>query len=383
MSDEPTVPWQPLLDEAGGIPDGLTKLAILEEAVRLADMHGDINAGFEIRLRSYMWNAVSAGQPERMLVAFAWCLAQSDRQPDVFEPTQLLWSYSRWVIGKLRSFTQFSRQQIADALDDMEARYRRAGRSLRVVAKERCQTAMFLGDRQDGARHFEEWQRLPMDQFWDDLADECCDATRYLLDAEREDEAFELAKPICTGQYRSQVVPHNLFGCFLIPLAERGRWDEAMRYHVEGYRLVGRTLNFLGMVGCNLEFLTFTENFDAAVRCFEEHLALAAPMTDALRVYWFYLASIFFLGRLREHRGDSIALRIPKTMPIHDPAGRYDPARLVAWLDGQTLRTAAAFDARAGNDWFSHCRKDHFRRLAALRKAVPLPEASRKSNKGK
>ena len=57
---------------------GEAKLALLEEAQRLADSSGDVEAGLEIR-NEIIDAATWCGYYERSLVAFNWMLAQCDR----------------------------------------------------------------------------------------------------------------------------------------------------------------------------------------------------------------------------------------------------------------------------------------------------------------
>jgi hypothetical protein len=291
-----------LLREAAGLPEGPVRLALLEEAARAADACGDVATGFRIRSPELMWSAINAGQPEKLLVAFAWCLARSDRDPQRFPAENLLWEYSRWVLDVLCSFPQFPRRQIAEALDDMETRFRGAGRSLRVVAKQRCLCAAFLGDLDAADAGWHDWQRLPFDPEWDDAADECCDAVRYLLERDRDEAALALAAPIRDGRLRSDVVPHNVFGCLLLPLSERGLVAEAMRCHRRGVRLVSDSQNFLGMLGYHMEFLAAIGDADGAVRLFERHLPLALRTTDPLRTFFFHQSCRFSLSTLARER---------------------------------------------------------------------------------
>src|SRR5439155_17014048 len=91
-----------LTEEAELTGHGPAKIGLLEEAVRLADTHGDTEAGFNIRL-TLMEASSFAGRPDLLLVAFSWCLAQHDRDPDLFGDEDLLWKY-KWVVNHLPDF---------------------------------------------------------------------------------------------------------------------------------------------------------------------------------------------------------------------------------------------------------------------------------------
>lgn len=95
-----------LQEEAWGLPDGPSKLALLEEAVRLADTHQDVELGDEVRA-DLIRTATFCGYPEKALVAFSWRLAQSDRDPKSFPETDLLWEF-KWITDSLPGFPQIA-----------------------------------------------------------------------------------------------------------------------------------------------------------------------------------------------------------------------------------------------------------------------------------
>ena len=57
-----------LLGRAAGLDEGPAKVALLEEAVRLADTHGDVGEGFRAR-QELIRAATFGGLPDRVLVA--------------------------------------------------------------------------------------------------------------------------------------------------------------------------------------------------------------------------------------------------------------------------------------------------------------------------
>ena len=88
-----------LLDKAECLELSPTLLAILEEAVRLADLHQDVVLGIEART-SLMYVARNLLRGDILAAAFVWCLGQYDRRPDLFAGRNLL-TEQRWVIGQL------------------------------------------------------------------------------------------------------------------------------------------------------------------------------------------------------------------------------------------------------------------------------------------
>lgn len=365
-----------LMGEAAGLPDGPVKLAVLEEAVRLADTRGDTDRGFELR-EGLMWNALVSGQADKMLVAFSWCLSQSERHPEQFPEADLLWRYSYWVIEELRASPQFARSQVEFALDDLEDRFRRNGWSLRRVYRERCLTALFMGDLDRGPSLWNHWQRAPDDnRDAYDRAYEHDDEVTYKLKMEGDEAGLFHARPILDGRVRADNVPHNTFGRILVPLMRTGRLAEAMDCHVRGYRLIAHRMDYLCKAANHLEFLAVTGNIAPAVRLLERHWVWAEATWEKLRKFLFHLSARYLVLRLIDLGHTSFHLAIPATWPGHRPDGEYDLATLARLLDDQTRPLAEAFDARNGNGHFGQVtlgRVDVLRRLAC---ELPLPASA-------
>ncbi len=123
------------------------QVSLLEEAVRLADTHGDADEGFRLRT-ALATAAMLGGRPDVLLVAFSWCVAQYDRDPGRFkgeEEFSLLCGY-KWAVENLVAFPQVSRADIDKLLDDMERRYRAHGASMHAVHHKRRQVLSLMGD---------------------------------------------------------------------------------------------------------------------------------------------------------------------------------------------------------------------------------------------
>src|SRR4028119_2137094 len=120
-----------LLGRAYDFEHGDQQIALTEEAVRLADIHGDLDLQIEAKM-ALVEAATFGGAPEKALVAFSWCLGQYDKNPDLISEYDLLWKY-KWIVGHADAFPQISKIQIDGLLSDMTARYQRAGVSLRPI----------------------------------------------------------------------------------------------------------------------------------------------------------------------------------------------------------------------------------------------------------
>ena len=252
----------------GQLERGAAKVALVQEAVRLADTHSDVAAGFEAR-SELITAAMFAGQPDVELVAFSWCLAQCDRDPEQFSEEDLLWKY-KWVLDTLPLFPQISRAQIENMLEDMKTRYQRAGSTLHAVYTLRRDVSMYLGDRAQAEAAHTELERTRRDWLSNCAACVADGTVEYLNFLGRHEEALERARPILAGQQRCSEVPHRTYALVLYPLVLQGRLDEAMEYHLTGYKLIARNPKFIGQQAEHLNFLTLTDNLSKAIKLLEK-----------------------------------------------------------------------------------------------------------------
>lgn len=352
-----------LLNEADTLPDGPAKLAVIEEAVRLTDSLGDIRAGFGLRIEYLMWNAICSGHPDKMLVAFSWCLARHDASPEEYDAPELLWRYVHWVIYALRKWPQFSRKQLADALADLSRRVQRAGHSQRAVACEHCKTSLALGDLADAADWYDRWHALPFDASQNGQPEERRDEISHFLAMGDLERAVSLAEPVLAGRIRSDTVPHGPFAELMVPLVRLRRIDDAVRCHLHGYSLVNRQIRWLGEVGRHLEFAVLTDNLDLAIRMLERHMPWTVVSVEVDDRFYFHLGARFLFERLRERGTTSLRLRLPRECPFWRADGVYEVPTLSAWFDAECERVVALYDARNGNDHFSRLTLGTSRRL--------------------
>ncbi|HEV7905265.1 MAG TPA: hypothetical protein VGO96_15595 [Pyrinomonadaceae bacterium] len=344
------------------LEDGDSKIMLLEEAVRLADSCGNFELQYDARNR--LINAATfGGAPEKALVAYSWCLAQYDARRGAREEIdewRLLWMY-KWILSNITSFPQIGKAQIEEMLDDMAARYERAGFSLRPNYMLRNRIYKFW-DEAKAAEFFRKAQETYRDGASDCAACELDDAVSFALRQKDDAEAARLAVPIIEGRLRCGSIPKITFANLLLPLLRLGRVDEALSLHLQGYRLIARAgRGYVSSIADHIAFLAVTGNFDRAVRIFEKHLADASTLADLASKFDYYVAAWFLLDELRER--ETLKLRLPRPLEIYDESGTYPTARLAEWFLRQAQTLAARFDARNESDY--HTRR--IRETAALK----------------
>lgn len=344
---DPTEAVHELLDRAQALSFGAERVERVEEAVRLADRHSDLELGFAAR-DELISAATFSGYPEKALVAFTWCLAQCDREPERFQDRHLLWKY-KWVAAHLPYFPQIPKAKIAQVHDDMEARYRKAGQSLQPVFTIRWQAALDMGEGEAARAHYAEAERHERDVGSDCAACVISDRVRHLLFEEQPEAALEAADPILSGRSSCAEIPHATLAMLLLPLLRLGRQAEALRAHRWGYRLIRGNRDFVEAVGAHIEFLTLTGNLELARSAFEEHATHALEVSDIDDRFHFFKGASVLLTRLEREGADLSRLRLPTGFGLTTPT----TATLRAFVLDLTRDLARQFDARNGNDSYA------------------------------
>ncbi len=328
-------------------------LSELEDLTRQADSHQDIKLGFQLR-KGIVQAAIFSGRCETALVAFAWRLAQCDREPAKFSERDLLWEY-KWIVGrKAPRFPQIPLQQIEEMLADMSRRYERNGASLRPIWKLRCSIARETGNTDAARRCYAQWQKTPVGWPSDCTACDCASEIRFLNFVGKYEEALEKAVPIFQGRLKCATVPQGTLAQGLLPLMRLGRHAEAMRYHHRGYRMVTDNPKMLDECGCHLRFLVLTDHPTRAVKLLEKHLPLGGAQTMELDARLDLLTPplAFLMARLHASGKSSLKLRLPSGFAVTAKAGRFDILELKSWFDAETRDLATRFDVRNGNDFY-------------------------------
>lgn len=345
-----------LLDDAKELDDGPAKVALLDEAVRIADSHRDDDAAFRARFQ-LIQAASFAGQPDVMLVAYSWCLARYDSDPARFDPDgdtlfYLLWRY-KWVVGQMPDFPQFGKGQIRDMLADMKVRHKAWGSTLHAFHDESESVAMTLGDKDAAVEAHKRFVKAKRDSLSNCPACVQDQLVRYHHFCGRPEQAVAAAEPILTRKMTCNSVPHRTYGRLLGILFKLKRLDEAMAYHKTGYLMVARKPGMIGSVDDHIRFLTLTDNLDRAARLFARHLPTALESTSPNTRCNFLQDCRLLLHHLGRAGKKTVPLRLPAGHPLHTDTGTADVSTVFAWLDAECRSLAAAFDARNENSRYA------------------------------
>jgi hypothetical protein len=338
-----------LLDRAENLPEGPGQIGLCEEAVRLADTHGDEEAGFHAR-KQLIHAATFGGRPDLSLVAFSWCLARADQDPDAFDETELLWQY-KWVVQHVGQFPHITRAQIEGLLDDMTARFRRHGSTLHAVHMIRRDLAVEMYDAATAESAHKKFRSVDRDPLSDCPACVNDGTIEYQLFLGRDEDALATARPALEGRMVCGEVPHRTYAYVVLPLLRLGKLERAGRSFKQGYKLVRANPKFVRHKAQHLAFLALTGNLARAATLFERHFVESIRSPSTSWKFEFYAAARLFLDRLMHGKAIPL-LRVPEELRVNDEPTR-PASQVAAWLDGQLREIAAAFDRRNGNDGFT------------------------------
>lgn len=338
-----------LMKRAKDLPDGEAKIALLEEAVRLADTYQQTELGFSARMELTK-ATVYAGRADKAFTTFGWCLAHYDKQPEAYNSLAVMWQY-KWIVDKLDRFPTISLEQMEAMLEDLKQRYTALGYNERFYHQTKFVFAWRRGDWETAEWEYERWLAVPRDSISDCVACELDLQLDYLLSRDQFAEAYERVRPIVTGQLScSQSVPHITFANFLLPLLQEGRLEEAAMFHERGYRLIHDQPGYISSKAKHLKYLTIVDHA-RAISCLEKGLPEALASADPHSKFEYFLAASVLFAYLDDR--EKQVLHIPEYVTE-------------AWLQEQTEMLARQFDERNGTTRYSDRIREELREVTLL-----------------
>lgn len=345
------------LAEASRTAQAGPRFELREEAIALASRAGSSRLAFDLRLgnEAYIDDTTFSGYSLKALSAFNWCrkrIAHPAMRDHRELQRDLLWRY-KWIVGALPSYPEVTVDLIRAAIDDMEALYREACRSLRPVYQARCMTAVVMGRSDDASMYYSQWQNAERDELADCEACEIRDRAKFMLQANRYADAIAEAQEVLSGRKTCREVPARFYGRVLIPLLQLGRPEEAWKYHCEGQQRVSGKMKYLQSIAGHIEYLSVTGRFDDALRTVRFH-GRFVPNRDADDRFHFYLAVLVLLAMLRKHGRHDVVLRLPDGgICAHNTKNHDSVVALYHDIEWMLHELASLFDRRNENDYYS------------------------------
>lgn len=274
-----TDPYE-LIKEASRASDRAEQFALLQEAVRAADLLNDEEAGYQAR-----YQLLNAAQEITdgltMLTTFGWLLAYADRHNTaMIGNLNLLWRY-KWAMSVARFMPSVPLERLEALIDDFECRTRADGRGDRTANVYRWSLALHRGELDEA----EAWRVKVSKQKSGWLDCDACDTnllvTHWLALGEL-DKALKAAKPILTGKQSCNLIPARTYARLLVPLLQAGRTEEAQEMHLKGYKPVRRDEDKLEEQAAHLAYLLLSGQTKEAKKVFKATLPYAEKNTTPL-----------------------------------------------------------------------------------------------------
>ncbi|MET8528139.1 hypothetical protein [Micromonospora sp. NPDC005172] len=334
------------LSQAYALPRGPVRFAALDAVFRHADAAGDVPFAFSARM-----NAISdfrhGGDPTRAFLAFSWCLATADRQPEVVHAHHtrtLLWDF-KWIVWALPQFPDIPLERTMAVLDDMQRRYQLAGHSLHAVHQHRWLVAHHVGDMAAAQEAYDRMVTAKRDSMSDCQACVPSGQVRHLTSLGRYDEAITIGEPFKRGGCTEQ--PQWMLSELLTPYLRTGRFDEAVEAHRDGYRRIRADRHHLDNLAQHVLFCGLTGNEARGLELVERHLSWLERPSSPYAAMEFAASAALVLGRLRATGHADLTL----SRRSDDGTRRWEAtvAEVHDEVAAQARTIAARFDVRNGN----------------------------------
>lgn len=320
--------FEDLLEQSYDAPDGKVKIGILEEAIRIADVHLGSDEQFDVRLE-LVDTAIFSGHGEKAIVAFAWCLAYYDKHPEMANEYQMMWNY-KWVADRLLLFPDIELAKVEETLEDLKKRFIQTGHGPHYYYYLKHALAMNLKKTDEAEHYYEKWMAEPSDSLSDCYACTLANKTKGLLYLGKLEEALAVAQPILAGRASCHSVPHRTYADLLLPLLKENRKKEADKYYQKCYELIYNQTGFLETAIQLLMYLSITDT-PKAVAFLEKHFQDAYETDESIVKYDFYIIATAIWDMLDEQTTKTIQL----PHGVHIDEIKQEMFRLAALFDKQ------------------------------------------------
>jgi hypothetical protein len=337
-----------LIAEARTLPRRSTqRVDMLETAARYAESAGDIELAYEAR-DLVVDAGTDAGEPQKALVAFAWCLAQCDQQPEKFRESDLHWRF-KWILETAPHFPEISRNQLQGLLDDMQRRYAKRGSGKGAVNKMRAYAAMYLGDDDVLEQACAAWKAAPRDFLSDCRACDLDAEVHFSIWLGKDEKAIEQARDIVRRNMACSEVPAVTYACVLPSLLRAGDVETAQTWQRRGYPMLKRLQKkVVGNAGEHLAYCAVTGDTARGMRILRETLPLAAEHPLAFAKLTYLAGTYLVLERIGRGK-DRVSLKLPEAFGGSGASEKHAAGALGDALLDRARELATRFDRRNDN----------------------------------
>ena len=334
-----------IIEHADALPDGIQKVRLYEKAIQIADNKKDDELAWRLRL-DFIPVCSDGGCPDRMLVAFSWCLAYYDKSPEDFEVTEILWYY-KWVLNALCNFPNISKEKIFELLNDFEERSKSENFSPRTVHYIKSKIYRGLKDFKLMSEELKQCFSMPRD----DMSDcEACEQHYAFYNAYNEDnydEALKLADPIMSGELSCRSVPHTTLPYILL-INQSKSIDSRQLFHKAFRMIKGKPIFLANYLDISL-YLLKDNDLTKAWEIIDQSLIKATESTDPSVKFYYYTAAVLVYSCIDKSKR-LFKYKLPSIKAFGEHEKSYKAIAKI--LKSERDQLAKAFDKRNGNSYY-------------------------------
>ncbi|GEM_PF-4448220 len=343
--------------EQNYIPETAEKLA---QAFQLAEEAG--RKDYELLARYLYTFSIAPIDPEQSLVSFAWCIANQEHCGPMIPKSSIIELYPI-VTGILRSYPDYSLEQIETTFLHMEEEYQKLGLPMRDVLHCRLYGKLGIGDREGAKDIYRKWQIAKPGPRTCSVCDRST-SVLYHVYLDRPERALKEAEPILSGQILCRDGQPMITQCAsLIPLIRAERFSEAERHFRDSFRQLG-SVGFAGIwsAGRQLFYLSLIGDLSRGKRNIERFFPIATNQGTPTDRFGYWLASRSFI---------SAHIDQDKALPEMEGLEGEDPVEVLEGLDKKIFSLSKRFDSRNNNGEYTRIANAYIQLFDALKKTIP------------
>jgi tetratricopeptide (TPR) repeat protein len=323
------------------------RIALLKQAINLADAHNDVEWGFDLRLFLIL-DEKDTPHCDESFPAFTWILDTFDKHPDTFDESDFLWEY-KWMIGSARRNCSISLNQVEAITEDYKMRLERNGFSLRPYYTVKAHLAMFLNNLDEARKYID----LRNQQIKDDMAN--CRACELDDDVELElrlgnfDKALAVGNDMLTKKITCGHMPFSAYcGCVKY-FRQAGNMEKAYEYFLKAEEDLNNLENDTSLIAEVGELVRFLTDYDKdkAWTFFEQYVHWNVNSDN-------YFDFLFSLSVLPLLKGETVrTLDVKPSLAWYRTDNIYNLQEIYDYYSDRAKDLAEKFDKRNGNSFFS------------------------------
>lgn len=335
-----------LIGQAEDLPDGDSKVALLDQAIKLAASHQLRQLEYSAK-KSYADAAIKAGRAEQMLVHFPWILAYAMENPAEADPGVVLWLYA-WAIFMVIDHPKVEKKQILAAIEDWSEKMLQTEIPTYIIPGQRIEFQVHLGNTEEAERAVQEFYTLfarikqKKKLYWE----------QYLVAYFREkigrlDEAKTILDP-CLVQEIDDEYCRLAKSMMLIPLLRLGETELAeVQFQFCQKTFPNHSLEIAG-IGSMIAYQALVGSWENAVLLFEKSFPTASTGLLGLNYCVYIRGTIHLLKRIPKDL-ETLSLRLPANHPTYREDGKYAINDLLTYFSDQRTAILSAIDFRNEN----------------------------------